>query len=329
MLLDAVDDQHLWPPVHMLVLALLQLHQGAQRQAEGDAVHGTSPLFGLNLPVDKQVQTNRNQARCQGPEMVHNEHDGDANDKARAARDQVEHPPAPLMDPRRPPGGGVKPSQGKARAVHEGVGHQKAHGQQRCHQFQLPDEHEHRGAHVGEEQGSRGLTAGGQYLQRPQRRHEPVLGHVLQKPRRHDEALQRLTQRGYNDANEGGVGKRIPHHGLHDVAPSLWRDPAEPPAVFQEVALEVVVRGHTAPKHEKGGIEEEAEHNGSKGTHTNVFRRVLEHISPVRAAQDACEARVEEAQHHTEVDALVVVWPPIGLKGLPTQAGDHFAARAL
>lgn len=49
-----------------------------------------------------------------------------------------------------------------------------------------------------------------------------------------------------------GGGKESSYQGRKSLADS-------PPAVFQEVALEVVVRGHTAPKHEKGGIEEEAE----------------------------------------------------------------------
>mmetsp|Transcript_20540 Transcript_20540/g.47890 ORF Transcript_20540/g.47890 Transcript_20540/m.47890 type:complete len:367 (+) Transcript_20540:596-1696(+) len=130
---DAVDDEDLRSPVHMLVLRLFQLHKRTQRQAEGDAVHGTAPLFGLDLPVDEEVQATRYQTRCQGPKVIHYDHDGHTGDKTHTAADQVENAPASLMDPGRPPRGGVEPGQGEARQVHEGIGHQEAHRKKRSY----------------------------------------------------------------------------------------------------------------------------------------------------------------------------------------------------
>mmetsp|Transcript_64127 Transcript_64127/g.150310 ORF Transcript_64127/g.150310 Transcript_64127/m.150310 type:complete len:258 (-) Transcript_64127:1022-1795(-) len=247
---DAVDDQDLRPPIHVLVLRLLQLHQCTQGQSEGDAIHGASPLLGLHFPVDEQVEASCHQAGCQGPKVVHDDHDRHTDHEAQSTTDKVQHTPAALVDPRGSPSCRVQPCQSEARQVHESICHQEAHGQEGCHELQLPDEHKKSSSQIGEQQRSGWLAGGTQRLQHTQGWHQPVLGHVLQKPWRHDQTLQRLAQRGQDDADEGRVGEGIPHNCLHDVPACLRRNTCtrEPPSmmrlVAQEVTLQVLIRRH-------------------------------------------------------------------------------------
>eukprot|EP00438_Fugacium_kawagutii_P002093 Skav219395 [mRNA] locus=scaffold2133:286483:300200:- [translate_table: standard] len=96
---------------------------------------------------------------------------------------------------------------------------------------------------------------------------------------------------------------------------------------IQKVAPEVRVFSNTSPEKEEGRVEKETKHNGSKGAQTNVSWRILEHISPVCAAQDACEAWVEKTQDSSEADARVVMRFPIFLEGFPAEPGDVVVAR--
>mmetsp|Transcript_20401 Transcript_20401/g.57405 ORF Transcript_20401/g.57405 Transcript_20401/m.57405 type:complete len:289 (-) Transcript_20401:73-939(-) len=198
----------------MVILARLELDQGVKRHLIADAVHRAPPALLLDLPADVDVDAERDEECGQGPPVVDGEHDGEADHEAAARGAHVPRAPAPLVDARGPPGGGLEPGQREAGDVHEGVCNQKAHGQQWRHKVQLADQDQDGSNKVGRPQCTLGLAV----RQRRQLVQEPddlVLGNGLEQPRRDDAALQRLAQGGDDDAHDGRLGEGVPDDLLH------------------------------------------------------------------------------------------------------------------
>mmetsp|Transcript_88408 Transcript_88408/g.270591 ORF Transcript_88408/g.270591 Transcript_88408/m.270591 type:complete len:352 (+) Transcript_88408:1645-2700(+) len=89
-----------------------------------------------------------------------------------------------------------------------------------------------------------------------------------------------------------------------------------------DIAFQVAIIRDRAPQQKQRHVHEETKSDGRHGPPADVLRRVLQHVRPVRAAQNACEARVKQGKCSTEVPVLAVVRTPVLLKGVPIGASN-------
>mmetsp|Transcript_49423 Transcript_49423/g.130325 ORF Transcript_49423/g.130325 Transcript_49423/m.130325 type:complete len:329 (+) Transcript_49423:1991-2977(+) len=235
------------------------------------------------------------------------------------------------MNPIRPPSRRLQPSEGEARAIHEGVGHEETHRQERGHQVEFADEHQQSGHQVCEEQSASWLSFFRQGRQWLEHRQDVVASNLLQQPWCHNEALQRLAQGSDDDTDECRLGERIPNDVLDNGPPNIeMRGLAFQVLVAaMDVALKVAVVSNAAPKYEERHVHEEAEDDGCEGPVLDVLRWVLEHVRAVGATQDPCEARIKQRQHCSEAVVPVIVRAPICFEVGHAQSSQPLVASLL